>query len=304
MSAVPVLDAAQVHRAFAVFDRLVADHASLLDELNAFPVPDADTGRNLSATTRAALEAVGTAVGLPHLCAALADGAFMGARGNSGTILAQLLSGFFEVAGRCEVAIDGPTLASGLIRAAEVGPLCVAEVANGTMLTVAADVAAAIGEKCLSAPLPLVDILELAWSAGHVSLARTPELNPVLGRAGVVDAGAAGYLLLLDALLHVVDGRELPRPDDALLAPSKIAFLGQGETQGPAYEVMFALEESSAERAVVLAVLRREGESVVVTGRGRCWTCHVHTDDIGAVLESVLPHGRPRRIRVEVLHLS
>lgn len=303
MSAVPVLDATQVHRAFTVFDRLVTEHAALLDELNAFPVPDADTGHNLSATTHAALEAADAAVALPTLCACLADGAFMGARGNSGTILAQLLSGFFEVAARAGAAIDGPVLGDALIRAAEVGPQCVAEVAAGTMLTVAADMAAAVEPARRRAGLTLLDVLELAWSAGHASLARTPELNPVLARAGVVDAGAAGYLLLVDALLHVVDGRDLPRPDNALLASSKISFRSAVvEADGPAYEVMFSLEESAADRAAVLAALTSRGESVVVTGRERRWTCHVHTDDIGAVLESMLDLGRPRRIRVEVLH--
>jgi dihydroxyacetone kinase-like predicted kinase len=378
MSRVGVLDAAQVQRAFTIFGQLVAEHAALLDRLNAFPVPDADTGRNLSATMRAALaplpgldvrgvvapssrSAVGAVAAaavepattgepaaatgsrsngpwpLDRLCHTLADGLFLGARGNSGTILAQLLGGFFEVAGRGD-CLDAAALAAALVHAAEVGPLAVAQVAAGTMLTVAADVGRAAGRVLEAADGPttgVVGVLEAAWSAGQRALARTIDENPVLARAGVIDAGAAGYLLLLDAFLHVADGRPLPQPDPSLAS----AFDGTertldgrwaneqiGATAEPdgAYEVMFSLEPAGArtpsvseaheggtaeqtgatppERSTVIAALGAVGRSVVVTGRPGSWTCHVHTDDIAGALSAVEGLGQARRVRVELLH--
>lgn len=398
MSGTGALDAAGVEAVFVVFADLVASHATLLDRLNAFPVPDADTGRNLSATMRAALGALAAtstpvstrterstptrsptspapgsgpslaavdavapggsvalqvgshpaapiedtsgAPSLADLCARLADGAFLGARGNSGTILAQLLAGFLEVVGRAE-QLDGATLAAALARAAEVGPLAVAEVVDGTILTVADVVGGAAGATigevtsspgALPGPVPqaapdLVDVLDAAWATGHQALARTIEQNPVLAAAGVVDAGAAGYLLLLDAFLHVVDGRPLPVPDltqapaSPLVRPSDAVQPAARADGGPptsfaGYEVMFVLEcppppvidlrdgapPAGVGRAAVIAALAALGDSVVVTGRPGCWTCHVHTSDIGAVLDAALELGRPRRVRVEPLH--
>ena len=298
MSGTGALDATDVEAVFVVFADLVASHASFLDRINAFPVPDADTGRNLSATVRAALAATGATSGsvpssapvdpapprggvalrvdarpvtpsssaaprpisLAALCTQLADGAFLGARGNSGTILAQLLAGFFEVAAHGE-RLDAPALAAALAHAAEVGPLAVAEVIEGTMLTVA-DVVGRAARAVVEAapPIPdVVDVLDAAWAMGQQALARTIEQNPVLAAAGVVDAGAAGYLLLLDAFLHVVDGRPVPVPDLAQAPPSPPASgvgpsgvggadrgtAAAGDDQAvvsDAYEVMFLLE--------------------------------------------------------------
>jgi len=355
MSGTGALDAADVEAVFVVFADLVASHAGLLDRINAFPVPDADTGRNLSATVRAALAAIdrpgtvssATPVGpappggvalrvdarpLATLCTQLADGAFLGARGNSGTILAQLLAGFFEIAASGE-RLDAPAMATALAHAAEVGPLAVAEVADGTMLTVADVVGRAARAAVEGAPpIPgLVDVLDAAWAMGQQALARTTEQNPFLAAAGVVDAGAAGYLLLLDAFLHVVDGRPLPVPDPAQAPPTPLAAgvgfgvgssavaaddAGDQASASDAYEVMFLLECQSPEvidlregagpvsvgRSEVIGALAAVGDSVVVTGRPGSWTCHVHTTDIGAALDAALELGRPRRVRVEPLH--
>jgi dihydroxyacetone kinase-like predicted kinase len=200
------------------------------------------------------------------------------------------------------------------------------------MLTVADAVGRAAREVVEeAAPTPrVVDVLDAAWAVGQQALARTIEDNPVLAAAGVVDAGAAGYLLLLDAFLHVVDGRPLPIPDPGQDSHADLAQSGAGRsvdphdpggggtrTRGAAYEVMFLLESSSEPitidlrdgarpvatgREGVIAALAAVGDSVVVTGRPGCWTCHVHTVDIGAALEAALELGRPRRVRVEPLH--
>ena len=357
MSGTGALDAADVERVFEVFAELVATHAGLLDRLNAFPVPDADTGRNLSATMRAALGALGEAPGpaspapaaggaspaggavalqvdvpsLAELCSQLADGVFLGARGNSGTILAQLLAGFFEVVARGE-RLDADGLAAALAHAAEVGPLAVAEVADGTMLTVADAVgraARAVVEEAPPTP-GVVEVLDAAWAVGQQALARTIEENPVLAAAGVVDAGAAGYLLLLDAFLHVVDGRPLPIPDaeDPGLDLAAGGSDRRRSRRGPAGNARPRSRRPGVRgdvppgvdvvadghrlagrgraglpraREEVIVALAAVGDSVVVTGRPGCWTCHVHTEDIGAALDAALDLGRPRRVRVEPL---
>jgi DAK2 domain fusion protein YloV len=147
----------------------------------------------------------------------------------------------------------------------------------------------------------LVSVLEAAAAAGRAALARTPELLPVLADAGVVDAGGAGFLLLIDALLHVADGRPLPQPEpgDGTRAPARPAEIGDHEAGSDLrYEVMFLLEAADESIELFKAAWAKVGDSIVVVGGDGLWSCHIHTDDIGAALEAGVDAGRPTRIRV------
>ena len=185
-------------------------HQTDINRLNVYPVPDGDTGTNMALTLEAViteLEGVGEEAGLDEVCKAIGHGSLMGARGNSGVILSQLLRGMSErmaTAGEAGVGpdllVDAITHASDLARRAVVRPV------EGTILTVAS--AAAAGAANGSG---LVGVVESARGEAADTLARTPEMLPVLAQAGVVDAGGAGFLLLLDAFLLVLDGRPLPR---------------------------------------------------------------------------------------------
>ncbi len=152
--------------------------------------------------------------------------------------------------------------------------------------------------------------MEAARTAAADALARTPSLLPVLEQAGVVDAGGAGYLLLFDALLSVVDGRAMPLPPelpDPHFGPVNPEAQGMAtlavsdadtELAGLRYEVMYLLEAPDDTIPSFKEVWAGLGDSIVVVGKDSLWNCHIHTDDIGAAIEASLDVGRPRAIRV------
>jgi DAK2 domain fusion protein YloV len=176
---------------------------------------------------------------------------------------------------------------------------------EGTILTVVREAADAAEERA-SAGGSLVEVLDAARSAAGDALERTPELLPVLAQAGVVDAGGAGFVLLLDSLLHVVDGRPLPDAPavDATPAPV-LTFVPHGDGEGVdglRYEVMYFLEADDGAIPAFKDVWAGIGDSIVVVGGSGLWNCHIHTDDIGAAIEAAIDCGRPRAIRVTDLH--
>ena len=284
-------------------------HQADINRLNVYPVPDGDTGTNMALTLEAVvseLAEVEPGAGLPEVCKAIGHGSLMGARGNSGVILSQLLRGMSErmaVAGEAgvgpEVLVDAIGHSSELARRAVVRPV------EGTILTVAS--AAAIGAAKGS---DLVGVVESARSEAADALARTPEMLPVLAQAGVVDAGGSGYLLLLDAFLLVLDGRPLPEPS-GVDAPDLTALdgaLSSGSGHDGAegehavgdlrYEVMYFLHAPDDSIEAFKEVWAGIGDSIVVVGGDGLWNCHIHTDDIGAAVEAGVDAGRPHRIRV------
>jgi len=284
-------------------------HQADINRLNVYPVPDGDTGTNMALTLESVvseLAEVEDGAGLPEVCRAIGHGSLMGARGNSGVILSQLLRGMSErmaVAGEAgvgpEVLVDAIGHSSELARRAVVRPV------EGTILTVAS--AAAIGAAKGS---DLVGVVECARSEAADALARTPEMLPVLAQAGVVDAGGSGYLLLLDAFLLVLDGRPLPEPS-GVDAPDLTALdgaLSSGSGHDGAegehavgdlrYEVMYFLHAPDDSIEAFKEVWAGIGDSIVVVGGDGLWNCHIHTDDIGAAVEAGVDAGRPHRIRV------
>ncbi len=290
-------------------------HQADINRLNVYPVPDGDTGTNMALTLEAVvteLQGVEAGAGLPEVCKAIGHGSLMGARGNSGVILSQLLRGMSErmaVAGEAgvgpEVLMDAIEHASELARRAVVRPV------EGTILTVAS--AAAVGAAQGS---DLVGVVERARVEAADALARTPEMLPVLAQAGVVDAGGSGYLLLLDAFLLVLDGRPLPEPSGVDAPAPDLSGLnvswaaanggpGRDGTGGEEhavgdlrYEVMYFLHAPDDSIEAFKEVWAGVGDSIVVVGGDGIWNCHIHTDDIGAAIEAGVDAGRPHRIRV------
>ena len=201
-------------------DALVA-HREPINRLNVYPVPDGDTGTNMSLTLVSVsddLDAAGH--DLAAVCKAISHGSLMGARGNSGVILSQILRGLVSVIGEAG-GCDGPTLARGLRAASDGAYQAVMRPVEGTILTVVREAAEAAEAAIAATPdASLVGVAEAARDAGVVALDKTPELLPVLAEAGVVDAGGAGLLLLLDVLLYIVDGRPVPEPRATIAAPA------------------------------------------------------------------------------------
>jgi len=282
-------------------------HQADINRLNVYPVPDGDTGTNMALTLEAVvsdLQGVEAGAGLPEVCKAIGHGSLMGARGNSGVILSQLLRGMSEkmaLAGKAGVGPD--TLVDAIAHASELARRAVVRPVEGTILTVAT--AAADGATHGSG---LVGVVESARAGAADALARTPEMLPVLAQAGVVDAGGSGYLLLLDAFLLVLDGRPLPEPS-GVDAPDLSGLNGSWtEHDGPdgeahadgdlQYEVMYFLHAPDDSIEAFKEVWAGIGDSIVVVGGDGLWNCHIHTNDIGAAIEAGVDTGRPHRIRV------
>ncbi len=296
----PVLDAATLRRVLVGFHAGLAAHRQVIDNLNVYPVPDGDTGTNMTLTMQSVVESLdGVDDELEPLCAAVAHGALMGARGNSGVILAQILRGVAGVLRDAE-APDASVVASALAAASDGAYSAVARPVEGTILTVireasesAAAAAAAGGD--------LTEMFDAARDRGGDALERTPEMLAVLADAGVVDAGGAGLLLLFDACLAELDGRpmpEAPEPSDPPAVAGASEPSDEPSIADLRYEVMFLLDAPDSAVVGFKAAWQDIGDSIVVVGGDGIWNCHIHTDDIGAAIEAGIAAGRPHRIQI------
>jgi dihydroxyacetone kinase-like predicted kinase len=185
-------------------------HADRVNAVNVFPVPDGDTGTNMFLTMRSTMQEA-------HQCAdesaggmlaAMAHGALMGARGNSGVILSQIIRGIAQ-AGEGVQAMDADGFVSGLEKGTAAAYKAVSKPAEGTILTVVREVAEDARQRLNGSAPDLLPLLESAVDAAHDSVARTPELLPVLAEAGVVDAGGLGLSYLLEGMLRGLKGESL-----------------------------------------------------------------------------------------------
>ena len=281
-------------------------HAAGINLLNVYPVPDGDTGTNMSRTLDAVVTELETADhALESTCEAISHGSLMGARGNSGVILSQILRGLVTT---LRTATPGSaTKVAAALKAASVASYeAVLKPIEGTILTVVRETADA-AQRAASDGATLAAMLHVARAAGRTALANTPEQLPVLKEAGVVDAGGAGFLLLMDAALHVVDGEPLPEPSEAS-GPSqeqldavshRASTSGEVDVSELRYEVMFLLNIDDAKSKEFMQAWGKIGDSIVVVGGDGLYNCHVHTNDIGAAIEAPLElGGKPFKIRV------
>ena len=322
------LTAADARRWAVVTRAAFAARRAEIDALNVFPVPDGDTGTNLYLTFDGALDAVRTSqekagilgeATLQEECSALATAMLLTARGNSGVILSQIVRGFAEAIAESGVdAADAHLVAAALARASERGWHAVTHPVEGTILSVARAAAeAAQGRSTLD------EVTDSALRGATDALSLTTSQLPALQRAGVVDAGGAGYVLLLEALARVthengsaaqpehaayVDDLSLRRrhdwaPQGGGVTPTEgegAAASGQeGGPTGPAYEVMYLLADTDEKRVERLKhTLDALGDSLLVVGGPELWNVHVHVDDAGAALEAGVEAGRPYRVKV------
>jgi uncharacterized protein len=286
----------------------LAEAREEIDALNVYPVPDGDTGTNMYLTITAARDAVREALtpgdsSLPGPLAALARGALLGARGNSGVILSEMLGAVTRrIAGTAPGERNAQVLADAIHQAAEAAYAAVGEPVEGTMLTVLRAAADAARRVANDPGLRSSDVLTAAAAAAREALGRTPEQLEVLAQAGVVDAGGRGLSVILDAAETVLTGRR-PVPVTAPLGSHAIPVphhvpAGDLSADGPSYEVMYLLDAEDARVPSVRKRLGELGDSVVVVGGEGLWNVHVHTDDVGAAIEAGLEVGRPHRIRV------
>jgi DAK2 domain fusion protein YloV len=313
-SAVPTLErlnTAALRDTVRTFRDTVREHAPGLNRLNVYPVPDGDTGTNMARTLDAVVAEMDTAADDDHdaTCDAISHGSLMGARGNSGVILSQIMRGFAGTV-KEHADVQGAKFAEALQAAAAGAYDAVLKPIEGTILTVCRESAEA-AKVAADGGGSLVEVARAARAAGKLALDNTPEQLQVLKDAGVVDAGGAGFLLLLDSVLHVVDGEPLPaaEPDDGTSGAVGAAFdavahrhaagAGELDVSEQRYEVMYFLDLPDDRIREFKEHWGAIGDSIGVVGGDGLWNCHVHTNEIGAAIEVALDlGGRPKSIRV------
>lgn len=297
MSALETLAPADLRRVVITYRDALRSHQEELNRLNVYPVPDGDTGTNMALTLESVVGELDSADGMAEVCRAVSHGSLMGARGNSGVILSQILRGLADTFSNLDGA-TGSDLATGLRRATDAAYQAVLRPVEGTILTVvraateAVEAAYEAGEESLPA------LLERAGTAAREAVEQTPDLLPVLKEAGVVDAGGQGFALMIDAFLNVVDDRPLPEPEVVATPPAVEAHLRREEGSSLRYEVMYLLEADDTTIPAFKDTWAALGDSIVVVGGDGMWNCHVHTNEVGAAIEAGIDAGRPRSIRV------
>jgi DAK2 domain fusion protein YloV len=305
---IATFDLAAVRRFADVAVRGLSEAREEIDALNVYPVPDGDTGTNMYLTMDAARDALAEHLAAagdePDMRAALhayARGALLGARGNSGVILSQLIGALLRRMGQ-----GGPDdrsaalFAEGMVLATEAAYAAVGEPVEGTILSVAKAATLAAVARARDTEAHLGDVLGAAAEEARAALARTPDQMKLLRDAGVVDAGGRGLCVILDAAETAVTGQRpvgAPTPMGRHAIPVPIPT-GDLTPDGPAYEVMYLLDAEDDAIAGLRARLQGLGDSLVVVGGEGLWNVHVHVDDVGAAVEAGIDAGRPRRIRV------
>ena len=282
-------------------------HVDEINALNVYPVPDGDTGSNMLATVRAALEEAESVAGEPagRVAAAISFGALMGARGNSGVITSQIFRGMAEGLGG-KRRFNGLDLAHALSEGARTAYGAVAKPVEGTILTVireSADAAVLAAER----DNDIETVLAATVDAAEKSVARTPSLLAILREAGVVDSGGQGlYRLFQGALLHLVGRAPAGAARDRAHAGAgaKPSALVAHADEGFGYETMFLLQPNGAGALDVDAIrdhLESIGESVLVAGDSRALKVHVHNERPDLVVGYGLSIGTLSRISIENL---
>lgn len=302
MSTSDALDGATLRDALSTSARWVALHADAVNALNVFPVPDGDTGLNMTLTLQAAAEsaaAVETAT-LPAIATAMARGALMGARGNSGVILAQILRGMAKTLSASPQA-DGQTVAAALAAGSQAAYQSLANPVEGTILTVARAAAQGASRAALQS---VEAVLEAAHHSAKLAVAETPELLLVLKQASVVDAGGEGYRIFLEGLLFHVRGQALPELPVAVTTWADLAAIHQddGDQFGYCSEVL--VQGSSLEIEEIKERVNAMGRSVLVVGDRDLVKVHVHTERPGALLDLATEIGELVKVKIDNMHLQ
>jgi uncharacterized protein len=274
-----------------------------IDDLNVYPVPDGDTGTNLTMTVRALADAVEhtSAASRQSLARDVARGALMGARGNSGVIFSQIVRGAADVLGETNgPRIDANAAALALRGASDAAYRAVRRPVEGTMLSVIRELAEEAEARALEGPA-LGDLLVELVRRGELAVARTPEQLQVLRDAGVVDAGGAGLLELVRGVAATVSGEPLPSP--APPSEERLGFEAIHQELSPyRYCTVFLVEGKDLDRDALEAKLEKLGDSLLVVGDESALKVHVHTDDPGAALSLGTALGTVDRIEIANMH--
>lgn len=297
------IDGNDLRRMLAMGTTLLEENLEMVNSLNVFPVPDGDTGTNMVLTMQSAMEEVAkvSSQEFGAVAHAAAHGALMGARGNSGVILSQILRGLSRlVDGRPNV--DAAELATALKEGANTAYRGIGKPVEGTILTVAresADAAVAAVPRAGN----VAELLEVVVSAARTSVENTPNLLATLREAGVVDAGGQGLLLVFEGALAFLRGERTPTVRMRAKAPAaEIVMVAGSDDYGYCTEVL--LRGERLRTGELRTRLERLGDSVIVVGEPDLVHLHVHTFQPGDVLNLVSTLGTMEKIKIENMQLQ
>ncbi|MSQ27031.1 MAG: DAK2 domain-containing protein [Dehalococcoidia bacterium] len=285
-------------------------NSDAVNALNVFPVPDGDTGTNMALTMRAALD-VGersAAGGAGAMAAAIARGALLGARGNSGVILSQILRGIADGLNGME-SVTAADVAVALRSASDRAYQSMTQPQEGTLLTVVRRAAERAGA-VVAPDMPLDRLIAESLAEARQALAETPSLLPVLREAGVVDAGGQGLVLLLEGALAFLENRDLGAAYESLgqidtnwlQATAELHTEGQGEAWG--YCTQFLIQGGNRSEQEVRTIFEAIGRSVLVAGDPTTLRVHLHTPDPGAALTLGIQMGTLDGIKIDNMEVQ
>ena len=279
----------------------VAQQKQAINDLNVFPVPDGDTGTNMSLTIQTAVnELKKSEPATVGEAAKITAGALLrGARGNSGVILSLLFRGISKSA-KGLVEMDGPALAAAMGEGVATAYGAVMKPAEGKVLTVSRLAAARAAQAAQENPSAEY-VLEQAIAAGQETLAQTIDMNPVLKKAGVVDAGGKGYLIILDGMLRALRGEELPQVEEDEKAQDKADFGALSlEDITFTYDTVFIVRKKEGVSIEPFrAYLDGIGDSLVIGEDDEAFKVHVHTDIPGQALTEAAKYGTLELAKIE-----
>ena len=279
----------------------IAGQKQAINDLNVFPVPDGDTGTNMSLTIQTACAELKKAdpETIDDAAKITARGLLRGARGNSGVILSLLFRGMSKSLKGLTKA-DGAALAAAMQEGVATAYGAVMKPAEGTVLTVSRLAAqraieAAQENNCVEF------VLEEAIRAGEVTLAETVEMNPVLKKAGVVDAGGKGYLIILDGMLRCLRGEAIPEVGEETEVKEKADFAALEDEITFTFDTVFIVRKTMGEKSLepLRAYLDSIGDSLVIGEDDECFKVHVHTDIPGTALTEAQKYGTLELAKIE-----
>lgn len=279
--------------AFAFATEWLAVHVEEVNALNVYPVPDGDTGTNMHLTMQSVRRQLTEADGndMKSVAHAISYGSLLGARGNSGVILSQILKGF-ATSISAQRAVDASALRHALLEATKTAYAAVLKPVEGTILTVCRALSEhAEGVSASASPL---DLLRSACRAGHEALAKTPEQLPILRQAGVVDAGGLGLLRVLEGIVAHFDDAELP-PPPVIERRAQTNF----EEEAFGFCTEFLLSGVEVDTREIQEAVQPFGDSLLVVGAEGFVKGHIHTEEPERLLALVSRYGKMVRSKVE-----
>ena len=302
------IDALMLKKAFIAGAKSLEAKKEWINELNVFPVPDGDTGTNMTMTIMSAAKEVAGVeeVNFENICKAISSGSLRGARGNSGVILSQLLRGFTRVV-KSEEIVDVKILADALVKATETAYKAVMKPKEGTILTVAKG----ISDKAVEIAEKVDDILEfvnILVEHGDYVLSTTPDILPVLKQAGVVDSGGQGLMQILKGVRACLAGEELDLSIESVAAVKidkgsiDLEHIDTADIKfGYCTEFIIKLEKEvdEEEEDKLKDFLESIGDSIVCVADDEVIKIHVHTNDPGLALQKALTYGQLSKIKID-----